>query len=128
MPASRLLADGSETRGAGPPDPQGRLAARQAHRGVGRRHAADHRARRSRGRATPPAARRAARDRCRAALAALTAATFSRDGKLDDGALDEALATAKQVLRRMKFEQLWFMKRLAARRAGTQLDNRAWSR
>jgi hypothetical protein len=32
------------------------------------------------------------------------------------------------VLRRMKFEQLWFMKRLAIRRAGTPLDNRVWSR
>jgi hypothetical protein len=58
----------------------------------------------------------------------MTAATFSRNGTLDDAALDEALATSKQVLRRMKFEQLWFMKRLAVRRAGTELDNRAWSR
>ncbi|MGH9142719.1 MAG: hypothetical protein ACRD2I_16430, partial [Vicinamibacterales bacterium] len=62
------------------------------------------------------------------ALAGLTAATFSRAGALDDGALDEALATSKLVLRRMKYEQLWFMKRLALRRAGTELDNRAWSR
>ena len=62
------------------------------------------------------------------ALGTMTVATFSRDGKLDDTSLDEALATSKQVLRRMKFEQLWFMKRLAARRAGTELDNRAWSR
>jgi len=28
----------------------------------------------------------------------------------------------------MKIEQMWFMKRLAARRAGTKLDSRAWSR
>jgi len=28
----------------------------------------------------------------------------------------------------MKVEQIWIMKRLAARRAGTALDNRAWSR
>ena len=62
------------------------------------------------------------------ALASLTAATFSRDGALDEPALDEALATAKTVLRRMKFEQLWFMKKLATRRAGTELDNRVWSR
>ena len=53
---------------------------------------------------------------------------FSREGTLDDSALDEALATSRRVLRRMKFEQFWFMKRLAARRAGTELDNRAWSR
>ena len=62
------------------------------------------------------------------ALATLTAATFSREGTLDDAALDEALATTKTVLRRMKFEQLWFMKRIATRRAGTDLDNRVWSR
>src|SRR4051794_1538103 len=62
------------------------------------------------------------------ALEAFTVATFSRAGALDDTALDEALATAKQVLRCMKFEQLWFMKRLAIRRAGTELDNRVWSR
>jgi len=43
--------------------------------------------------------------------------------------LEAALSdTAKQVLRRMKLEQNWIMKRLAARRAGTELDNRAWSR
>jgi len=62
------------------------------------------------------------------ALGTLTVATFSREGALDDAALDEALAAGKRVLRRMKFEQLWFMKRLAMRRAGTELDNRAWSR
>ena len=62
------------------------------------------------------------------ALAVLTKAHFSREGTLDDSALDEALATSRRVLRRMKFEQFWFMKRLAARRAGTELDNRAWSR
>ena len=47
---------------------------------------------------------------------------------MDEAALDQALATGSQVVRRMKFEQLWFMKRLALRRAGTALDNRAWSR
>jgi hypothetical protein len=62
------------------------------------------------------------------ALEAFTVATFSREGALDAAVLDEALATARQVLRRMKFEQFWFMKRLAVRRAGTELDNRAWSR
>ena len=62
------------------------------------------------------------------ALTAFTTAHFGRDGTLDDGALDQALATAKQVPRRMKIEQIWFMKRLAARRAGTKLDSRAWSR
>ena len=74
------------------------------------------------------AARTALLESLSQALASFTAATFSREGKLDDAALDEALATAKRVLSRMKFEQFWFMKRLAVRRAGTELDNRAWSR
>jgi hypothetical protein len=62
------------------------------------------------------------------ALTTLTVAQYSRDGAMDDAALDQALATGTQVVRRMKIEQLWFMKRLAVRRAGTALDNRAWSR
>jgi len=62
------------------------------------------------------------------ALTTFTTAHFGREGTLDDGALDQALLTAKHVLRRMKIEQLSIMKRLAARRAGTELDNRAWSR
>jgi hypothetical protein len=62
------------------------------------------------------------------ALAALTVAEFGREGTLDDNALDEALATGVRALRRMKIEQTWLMKRLAARRAGTPMDNRAWSR
>jgi hypothetical protein len=62
------------------------------------------------------------------ALNTFTTAHFGREGALDETALDEALDTAKQVLRRMKIEQIWIMKRLAARRAGSELDNRAWSR
>ena len=62
------------------------------------------------------------------ALTSLTAAQYGRVETLDDATLDQALATGSQVVRRMKLEQIWFMKRLAARRAGTELDNRAWSR
>ena len=126
MPASRLLADGGETA-----EP-GRLILK-AGWPRGKRIAVS-------GAVTPQTIVRAlARPGNRArhsalleslsrALGAMTAATFSRDGALDDTALDEALATSKRVLRRMKFEQLWFMKRLAVRRAGTEQDNRAWSR
>ena len=126
MPASRLLADGSETA-----EP-GRLILK-AGWPRGKRIAVS-------GAVTPQTiARVLARPGNRPAhgvlleslsraIAAMTAATFNRDGALDDSALDEALATSKTVLRRMKFEQLWFMKRLAVRRAGTELDNRAWSR
>ena len=63
-----------------------------------------------------------------AAIAAFTAASFNREGKLDEGALDEGLTTARQVTRKMKVQQLWIMKRLAARRALTPLEARVWSR
>jgi hypothetical protein len=62
------------------------------------------------------------------ALAALTVAEFGRETAFNDILLDEALATGVKALRRMKIEQTWLMKRLAARRAGTPMDNRAWSR
>jgi hypothetical protein len=62
------------------------------------------------------------------ALTTFTIAHFGREGALDDAALDEALATAKKVLGRVKLDHLWIMKRLAAWRAGSALDNRAWSR
>jgi hypothetical protein len=126
MPASRLQADGGETA-----EP-GRLILK-AGWPRGKRIAVS-------GAVTPQTVARAlASPRSTAAhsalletvsraLATLTSATFSREGTLDDAALDEALATSKSVLRRMKFEQIWFMKRLATRRAGTELDNRAWSR
>jgi hypothetical protein len=126
MPASRLLADGSETA-----EP-GRLILK-ASWPRGKRIAVS-------GAVTPQtiarvvarpgntAARTVLLESLSRALGVLTVATFSRDGALDEASLDEALATSKQVLRRMKFEQLWFMKRLAVRRAGTELDNRAWSR
>jgi hypothetical protein len=126
MPASRLLADGGET-----PEP-GRLILKTGWV-RGKRIAVS-------GAVTPQTvarvlarpgttpARSSLLESLSRALEAFTAATFSRAGALDDSALDAALATSKQVLRRMKFEQLWFMKRLAIRRAGTELDNRAWSR
>jgi hypothetical protein len=126
MPASRLLADGGEVA-----EP-GRLILKSGWL-RGKRIAVS-------GAVTPQtvtrvlarpgtsAARSTLLESLSTALAAFTAATFSRAGALDDTSLDEALATAKQLLRRVKFEQLWFMKRLAMRRAGTELDNRVWSR
>ena len=62
------------------------------------------------------------------ALDALTAAQYGRNGKLDDGALDQALDTGNQVLKRARLGQTWVMKRLAARRIERQGDTRAWSR
>lgn len=126
MPASRLAADGAETA-----EP-GRLILK-AGWPRGKRIAVS-------GAVTPQtivrtlkrpggsAANGARLETLSQALSTLTAATFSREAALNDSALDEALATTKQLLRRMKFEQFWFMKRLATRRAGTDLDNRVWSR
>ena len=62
------------------------------------------------------------------ALSTFTTAQYGREGTLEDNALDEALATGGQVLGRMKVEQLWVMRRLAAWRAVSEVESRAWSR
>jgi hypothetical protein len=62
------------------------------------------------------------------ALTVLTAAQYGREGALDDAALDEAVAAGSGLVRPMMVEQTWVMKRLAAWRAGSDVDNRAWSR
>ena len=64
------------------------------------------------------------------ALTTLTTAGYARDGKLDDTALDEALSTAFQVLKRMRIEQTWIMRRIAMRRDGgsAPMEARVWSR
>ncbi len=64
------------------------------------------------------------------ALAAFTSAQYGRgEGTLDDPALDRALDTAFDVLKRMRLEQTWIMKRWSARRAAPlPLETKAWSR
>ncbi|MBI3492909.1 MAG: hypothetical protein HY047_14195 [Acidobacteria bacterium] len=62
------------------------------------------------------------------ALSAMTAALYGREEKLDEAALDEALASGVASLGRLKLEQTWVMKRLAARRAASAGDTRPWSR
>ncbi len=65
------------------------------------------------------------------ALSALTVAQYGRaEAKIDDATLDSALDTAFQVLKRMRREQMWMMKRLAAWRGGAAapVETRAWSR
>jgi hypothetical protein len=64
------------------------------------------------------------------ALTTLTTAGYARDGTLNDVELDEALATAFQVLKRMRIEQTWIMKRLAMRRGDgpAPMESRVWSR
>jgi hypothetical protein len=83
----------------------------------------------ARERARTTSARRAALiDQLEQALSTLTAAQYGRQSTLDDGALDEALATGNQVIKRARLEQTWVMRRLAARRVERQGDTRAWSR
>ncbi|HEY2151706.1 MAG TPA: hypothetical protein VGH34_12925, partial [Vicinamibacterales bacterium] len=62
------------------------------------------------------------------ALQTLTTAGYGRAETFDDGALDQALETGVRALRSVRIRQVWVMKRLAAWRAGTAVDNRAWSR
>ena len=64
------------------------------------------------------------------ALSALTTAQYGRGGTaLDESALDQALATAFDVVKRMRLEQTWIMKKLAMRRGGAApAETRAWSR
>ncbi|MBI3401236.1 MAG: hypothetical protein HY048_07420 [Acidobacteria bacterium] len=62
------------------------------------------------------------------ALTTMTGVQYGRDARLDDSALDAALSSGQAVLGRLKFEQTWIMKRLAARRLASQGDTRAWSR
>jgi len=81
----------------------------------------------ARGASVSNARRAAMLDSLGQALTTLTAAQYGRDGTLNEPALDEAMATANQVLKRMKLEQTWIMKRIGLRRAAA-LSTRAWSR
>jgi hypothetical protein len=76
----------------------------------------------------PNVRRRALLESLEQAISTLTASSFGREAPLDDSALDAVLATGCDALRRVRIQQIWLMKRLAARRAGTAMDNRAWSR
>ena len=76
----------------------------------------------------PPAGRDAQLEALGQALSTLTTARYGREAALDNSALDLALATGARLTRRMRIEQTWPMKRLAAWRAVAEVDNRAWSR
>lgn len=64
------------------------------------------------------------------ALATFTSAQYGRvNGALDDAALDRALGTAFDVLKRVRLEQTWIMRRIAGwRGAPAAVETRAWSR
>jgi hypothetical protein len=68
------------------------------------------------------------------ALARFTVAQYgrpadgARGGTFDDVALDESLRNGQQVLRRLKLEQTWIMRRLGRSRKAAPMETRAWSR
>jgi hypothetical protein len=64
------------------------------------------------------------------ALARLTAAQYSRNGSIDDTGLDESLDTGFQLLRRLKIEHTWPIRRFTARRGAPPqpASTRVWSR
>ena len=85
----------------------------------------------SRGQASNGASakRSAILDQLSTALTTFTTAQYGRAAAtMDDGALDQALATAFELLKRVRLEQTWIMKRLARRGAMAPVDTRVWSR
>ena len=64
------------------------------------------------------------------ALSRFTAAQYSRNGSLDSAALDESLDTGFELLRRLKIEQTWPVRRFIARRGAEPqpAGTRVWSR
>jgi hypothetical protein len=68
------------------------------------------------------------------ALSRFTVAQYGRPsdsaepGSFDDGSLDESLRNARQVLRRLKIEQTWIMRRLGRSRKPPAVETRVWSR
>jgi hypothetical protein len=66
------------------------------------------------------------------ALTRFTAAQYGRNGSLDDSALDESLDAGVQLLRRLKLERTWPMRRFVARRGAAphaaSTITRVWSR
>jgi hypothetical protein len=62
-------------------------------------------------------------------LSRFTAAQYSRNGSLDDSVLDESLDSGVQILRRLKLEHTWPMRRFVARRGAAQAaGTKVWSR
>jgi hypothetical protein len=63
------------------------------------------------------------------ALTAFTTALFGREPKLDDTALTVSLGDAPGIVRRLKGENLWIVRKVRdMRHSAGELGNRAWSR
>jgi hypothetical protein len=68
-------------------------------------------------------------EKLQTALANVTSAQFGREDKLDEAVLNESLTDGFAVLRRLKFENLWVVKKLKSlSQFAVELGNRAWSR
>jgi hypothetical protein len=65
----------------------------------------------------------------RAVLGSLTASQYGRDSQLDETTLDEALDSGLNVLRRLKIENTWVVKKMRSfRPSRADVASRAWSR
>jgi hypothetical protein len=72
---------------------------------------------------------RQALEEVQVALARFTTALFGREEKLDDTALGESLSDSFRVVRRLKLENLWVVKKYKGlTHFATEVGNRAWSR
>jgi hypothetical protein len=63
------------------------------------------------------------------ALSRFTVAQYGRSNgaQVDEAGLDESLKTGQHVLRRLRFEQMWLMKRLRKNRRTVIAESRVWS-
>jgi len=74
-------------------------------------------------------AHRQALEPLQTAISRFTTALFGREPKLDETALSESLGDAPRILRRLKLENLWLVKKIKSlTQSAGELGNRAWSR
>ena len=62
------------------------------------------------------------------ALGQFTTAQYGRADTLDAAALDEALTAGRSAVKRVAFEQTWFMRKFGRRPPPREVEARAWSR
>ena len=62
------------------------------------------------------------------ALTQFTTAQYGRADTLDSAALDEALTAGRGAVKRVAFEQTWFMRKFGTRPPAREVEARAWSR
>ena len=74
-------------------------------------------------------AHRQALERLNTAIACYTTALFGREPRLDDTALSASIADAGGIVRQLKRENLWVVRKIKnMTHAAGELGNRAWSR